>query len=436
MAFIRAHQLSFMLFMSGVSAILSFTMLISKFPTRKRKGILALMAFCVVLILLFERYAYIFRGNEEPIGFYMVRISNGFVFFLMLFILHLLTQYLKDILLNEGMMSRVPVLLRICEITFTAGAVLLVISQFTGLYYTFDEHNVYHRSPALAVSYVPCIIIVTLQIITVLRSRRRLSRGRFLSLLFSIILPTVASIIQLLSYGVSLTCMSLAFVVIIYYTYMLIRMNKSGERARAREIEFYKESRRLESALFSQTVEALVNAIDAKDIYTHGHSSRVAVYSREIAEKAGLSKDECEKVYFAALLHDVGKIGISDAIINKVGKLTDKEYEEVKRHTILGQQILSSIKQSPSLCIGAHYHHERYDGSGYPEKLTGEEIPEIARIIAVADAYDAMASNRSYRNSLPKTQVIREIINGIGTQFDPVYAGIMLRIIENENRET
>ena len=147
---------------------------------------------------------------------------------------------------------------------------------------------------------------------------------------------------------------------------------------------------------------------------------------------AGLSDKACDQVYFAALLHDIGKIGIRDEIINKEGKLTEEEFEQIKLHPIFGDQILSSIKQSPTLCLGAHYHHERYDGTGYPEGLRGEAIPQIARIIAVADAYDAMSSTRSYRGKLSPQKTRDELVRGMGKQFDPEYAEIMLRILDGE----
>ncbi len=182
--------------------------------------------------------------------------------------------------------------------------------------------------------------------------------------------------------------------------------------------------------LFGQTATALVNAIDAKDNYTHGHSSRVAEYSKRLAELAGKSPAECEEIYYVALLHDVGKIGVSEDIINKKGKLTDEEYEEIKKHTVWGAQILHSITEYPKLIIGAKFHHERYDGRGYPEHLKGEDIPEIARIISVADAYDAMTSKRSYRDPIPQVTVREEIIKGSGTQFDPKYAKLMQYMID------
>jgi HD-GYP domain-containing protein (c-di-GMP phosphodiesterase class II) len=216
--------------------------------------------------------------------------------------------------------------------------------------------------------------------------------------------------------------------VIVFYIYSLNVLGEEVGQARIREIEFYKEARKKEASLFEQTTEALANAIDAKDRYTHGHSTRVAMYSRQIAKEAGLSDEECSEVYFAALLHDVGKIGIRDEVINKTGRLTEEEFEHIKTHTVLGNQILSSIRQSPYLSDGAHCHHERYDGKGYPEGLAGEDIPVYARIIAVADAFDAMTSTRSYRDALPMTKVREEIVNGMGKQFDPEFAKIMLHL--------
>ncbi len=184
--------------------------------------------------------------------------------------------------------------------------------------------------------------------------------------------------------------------------------------------------------LFTQTATALVNAIDAKDEYTHGHSARVAEYSRKIAELAGKSPSECEEIYYVALLHDVGKIGIPESIINKEGRLTDEEYAIIKNHAKMGAQILDDITVYPYLSIGAHYHHERYDGRGYPDGLKGTDIPEIARIIAVADAYDAMTSRRSYRDPIPQQKVREELVECAGTQFDPVFANIMIHLIDED----
>lgn len=179
-----------------------------------------------------------------------------------------------------------------------------------------------------------------------------------------------------------------------------------------------------------QVVKALSGAIDAKDAYTNGHSTRVAEYAREIAKKCGLSKAQQDDIYMIGLLHDVGKIGVPKAIINKPDRLTDEEYRIIKTHPTMGAQILSNITEFPRFVTGARWHHERYDGKGYPDGIAGEEIPEEARIIAVADAYDAMSSRRSYRDVLPQDYVRAELVKGRGTQFDPLYTDIMLEMID------
>ena len=179
-------------------------------------------------------------------------------------------------------------------------------------------------------------------------------------------------------------------------------------------------------------VQTLAEAIDAKDKYTNGHSSRVAVYSREIARRYGYTVKQQEDIYMMGLLHDVGKIGIPDSVINKPGKLTAEEYALIKEHPVMGYRILEKIREMPKLAVGARWHHERYDGSGYPDGLAGTGILEEARIIAVADAYDAMTSHRSYRDALSQDAVRREIEMGSGSQFDPGFAKIMLQMIEED----
>ena len=185
-------------------------------------------------------------------------------------------------------------------------------------------------------------------------------------------------------------------------------------------------------SLMVQVVEALARAIDAKDVYTKDHSRRVAEYSREIAARYGYSGRKQEEIYVMALLHDVGKLGVPDYVINKPDKLTDEEFALIKAHPKLGADILGNINSMPNLKDGAFCHHERYGGGGYPDGISGKEIPEMARIIAVADAYDAMSSNRSYRKALPQETVRSEIEKGKGTQFDPVFADIMLTMINED----
>ena len=179
-------------------------------------------------------------------------------------------------------------------------------------------------------------------------------------------------------------------------------------------------------------VQTLAEAIDAKDTYTNGHSGRVAAYSRQIAAYLGYDERAQDEVYMMGLLHDVGKIGVPDWIINKTDRLTDEEFREIKKHPEVGERILRKIREMPRLSFGARWHHERYGGGGYPDGIRGAEIPEEARIIAVADAYDAMTSNRSYRRAMPQSQVRAEIEKGKGTQFDPRIADVMVRMIDED----
>lgn len=193
-----------------------------------------------------------------------------------------------------------------------------------------------------------------------------------------------------------------------------------------------REQQKAAKELYIQTITALAEAVDAKDRYTSGHSKRVAEYSRRIAARMGKSKEEQEEIYWAGLLHDVGKIRVPNDIINKVGKLTEDEYDIIKIHPVTGYHILNGVSGYNDIGIGAKYHHERYDGKGYPNGLEGTRIPEVARILGVADSYDAMTSDRSYRKALPQDVVREEIIRGKGNQFDPDIADIMLEMMAED----
>ena len=433
MLFLQEHQLNIMLFMSGICGILAVLTAIPRTLSPKRKSILAMMEIASMFLLLFDRAAYLYRGDLSELGGMMVRFSNGMVYFMQVFIPHLVTRYMYDLFREEGRLGFTPKRLRICEGLFFAGTALVIISQFTGLYYTFDEMNNYQRAPGFVLCYIIPLAMVVLQESVLIQYRDRLDRVLAAAMIISIALPTLMSFVQIFCYGLSLTNITMVFMVIVFFIYALSEMNRSVEQAQRNEIESYKEAERRERIMFEQTSEALVNAIDAKDRYTHGHSARVALYSRKIAERAGYSKEQCGQVYYAALLHDIGKIGIHEDILNKEGKLSDEEFAEIKKHPVYGYQILSGIHQSPYLSIGAHYHHERYDGRGYPDGLSGEEIPEFARIISVADAYDAMTSSRSYREPIPAEKVREELVKGMGTQFDPRFAKIMLEMIDEND---
>ncbi|MBQ9607428.1 MAG: response regulator [Lachnospiraceae bacterium] len=185
--------------------------------------------------------------------------------------------------------------------------------------------------------------------------------------------------------------------------------------------------------LTQEIMLALSKAVDAKDHYTNGHSERVAGYATMLAAKLGMSDEEQVDIHDIGLLHDVGKIGVPGEIINKPARLTDEEFAQIKQHPSKGYDILKTITELPELAVGARWHHERFDGRGYPDGKAGEDIPFIARIICVADSYDAMTSNRSYSKIRAQADVRAEILRCSGSQFDPGVADKMLQLIDSDN---
>lgn len=187
---------------------------------------------------------------------------------------------------------------------------------------------------------------------------------------------------------------------------------------------------RLEKS-YLEIVETLRYTVEAKDTYTRGHSDRVSAISVLIGKKVGLSEDDLKILQIGGLFHDIGKIGVPDTILRKEGKLTDEEFSEIKKHPSIGANILSTSTIFKDILPIVKYHHEKYDGSGYPENLKGEEIPYLARIASIADSFDAMTSKRTYRNALPLETVISEFRRCRGTQFDPELTDVFLDILEN-----
>ena len=214
--------------------------------------------------------------------------------------------------------------------------------------------------------------------------------------------------------GIFMSLVTLMAVGIIYHAHGNIIKTEKKHR---QELEEFNKS----------IIDAFTNCIDGKDTYTNGHSFRVAKYTTMIAKKLGITDQKTlDKYYNIGLLHDIGKISIPDAILTKPGKLSPEEFDTIKSHAQRGYNILKDVKIQDDIAAGAHYHHERFDGMGYPDGLKGKAIPEVARIIAVADAFDAMSSTRSYREKLSFDFIEQEIEKFSGTQFDPQIAQALL----------
>jgi HD-GYP domain-containing protein (c-di-GMP phosphodiesterase class II) len=166
-------------------------------------------------------------------------------------------------------------------------------------------------------------------------------------------------------------------------------------------------------------VRSLVSTLDAKDAYTRGHSERVALVARRIGTYLGLPEEDLRNIYLSGLLHDIGKIGVDDQILRKPGQLTAEEFAQIKRHPVIGYNILAGLRNLQAVLPGVRHHHEAFSGTGYPDGLSGDEIPLMARILAVADSYDAMISDRPYRNGLKLERLEAILREGSGTQWDP-----------------
>ena len=201
------------------------------------------------------------------------------------------------------------------------------------------------------------------------------------------------------------------------------------------EVEKYKLREINYTKITINTIETIASSIDARDEYTGGHSERVGLYAerlaREMAADYDFSEDDIRRIRYIGLVHDIGKIGVSDGVLNKKGRLTIEEYDEMKRHTEIGYEIMKPLGSGiDGLLDGIKYHHERFDGKGYPEHLSDTDIPLVARIIAIADCYDAMTTNRVYRKRLSDEKVRAELIKGAGTQFDPALIEIFIRLVD------
>lgn len=257
--------------------------------------------------------------------------------------------------------------------------------------------------------------------------------------LVGMVIALVSALIEMVSvyFVVTISGLFIGIGLVILLFLNLIRTVRSVRNLERLRQKKELESRRRQTERISlQTIKTLSVTVETKNVYTNGHSQRVADYSALIAGALGWDDKRINNLRNAAYMHDVGMIGIPDSIVNKPTRLTEEEYAIIQRHTLIGADILKDITLIEHVAEVAHYHHERYDGTGYPEGLSGEEIPIEARIVAVADSYDAMNSKRIYRNALEKEKIIEELESCSGTQFDPVIAELFVRLIREGKVDT
>ena len=312
----------------------------------------------------------------------------------------------------------------------------LIVNCFNGWYFTFDyakELPYQHGSFFLPIS-IYSLVFVLESIVVFLIKRKQFNTRQMIS-------TAIFYAVFFLAYGMQLFAFedillsdfgcAVGSLIVFFsletpdYAKLMATLNELNELKASLEIqvETRTEELNLEKASYEEltleTLSSLADLIDAKDHYTNGHSFRVAAYAKGMAKIIGLSEAEVEQIYLAGLIHDVGKVAIPELILRKPGKLDVEEFHTIQSHAPIGGDILHGIKEFPVFQEVARSHHERYDGTGYPEKLKGEQIPLFARIVTICDCFDAMTSDRSYRKALSDEEALSELKRNSGSQFDP-----------------
>ncbi|MCR4947123.1 MAG: HD domain-containing protein [Lachnospiraceae bacterium] len=433
--FIRSNQLNIMLVLCGVCATMVLLLLLTRFLSGSRKGILVFMELTALFLLWFDRQAYIYAGVPGSKSYVMVRVSNFMVFFLTPAIVLGLTLYVADWMRTEGKEKHIPFRLRLCSSMAVLGMLLAVVAAFTNLYYYFDETNKYHRGNGFIISYIIPVICPFIVFSVLIQYRKVFTRIMFRSLMIYTFAPLFFGILQIFTYGISIVNMSMVMVSIFLYISTYLDINNTVSEAHEIQIRDFLGRQTQMYRIFDQTATAFVSAAEKKDEYAKGTAQRTAAYAKKIAEYAGKSVEDCNKIYYAALLHDIGLLGIPDEILKNDSDLKKREMDIMQQKPLISYEILSKITEYPFLSLAARYCHEKYNGTGYPDGLKGKDIPEVARIIAVANTYVAMTSRKRYRDAKP-TFLAREVfVEGAGEEFDPEFADIMVKIIDSERND-
>lgn len=277
---------------------------------------------------------------------------------------------------------------------------------------------------------VCCVVVITTFIIDIIKHRVLGYRPEMVAMIVALVLALIEAASVYFVVTMSGFFIGTGLIVILFVN-IIVTIKRISEIEYKRQKEESDRLRNQTERVSLQMMKTLAATIEAKDDYMRGHSYRVAEYSALIAKQLGWSENEVENLRNAAYLHDIGKIGVPDTILNKPTRLTDEEFAAIKSHTVMGADILKDITLLDHLVDIARNHHERYDGKGYPDGLVGEEIPLSARIVCVADSYDAMRSRRIYRNALPDEEIRRELLDNCSTQFDPQISRMFVDMLDN-----
>ena len=318
---------------------------------------------------------------------------------------------------------------------------ILAANLFTGVIFTFDPAGSYIHGPLYYFVYAFPYFFILFAIGILVLHFQQFTLEQRVSILVFFAFCMIGPLAQMLFFPdvlLSLFTIPIGLLICMFtletpdYQLLMKTMADLDDLRQHLQQEVERQTARSEH-ISLQALKTLAVTIDAKDKYTNGHSMRVAEYARELVRRSGGSEREQEEIYYIGLLHDIGKIGVPDDIINKTCELTAEEFSVMKAHPVIGAGILKNLSMDiPGIEVGAMWHHEKYAGGGYPDGLKGDQIPKVARIIGVADAYDTMTSKRSYRGVLPQQVVRDELIKQSGVQFDPVYARLMVEMIDED----
>lgn len=376
--FIRTYQLNIMLFLGAVCTTMTIMLFLTKFLTKRRKWILIIMEIIAALLIFFDRFTYIYSGDQTTTGFIMTRLSNFMVFFLTSAIVFSFNYYLRDLIVNEGKQIVIPRSLSFTGLLSAMGMLGAVISAYTDFYYYFDEYNVYHRGPGFLCCYIVPVLCPIIQYTIILKYRKSFSKFIYTALTLYIFLPILIGIIQIFTYGISIVNMAIVLTSVFLYYFTFLDVNAAVEKAYQIELAAMKNQQKNMKKIFGQAASAFAKL--------QGKSESVAQTAKELARRAGKDENECDKIYYAAFLCDAG----ADA--------------------------LSSIKEYPYLSETARYVGKPYD----------ESIPEYARLITVAKDYDKMIND----SSIPPFYLRDYLIRESGIKYDPVYAKLAVKILD------
>lgn len=416
--------------------LLSQQVLIKRY--RKNNTWFVLVLTSNILMLMGDLAEWALGGNPSTAAFILLNIFSVYLYYAVSALLLLSAYYWIYNLAKERQdySSRLNIPCGIAAV----GQLLMVITiplhnavSINSEHYYTRGNNFFLLMLFIYVLYIICVaLLITL--------RKAFTKREFVTLVLFLLTPLIGDIIQLADSRLCVQDVLLSLVLVYVCAFIQYRRDVEYEHNQkelmSRENDRLQKLQLFQKTLTEQLIDALCGAVEAKDHYTRGHSFRVAQYAREIMRRMGGDQDAQQETYYIGILHDVGKISIDDSYINKKGRLTEEEYLQMKLHTVEGYQILKDITVIPDLASGARWHHERWDGKGYPNGLVAEDIPLIARIISVADAYDAMTSTRSYHDTYTQEYVRSEIAKGMGTQFDPEIARIMLKMIDEDTEYT